>query len=91
MKAKINRNLFSPLAAHYKNVQNEFRSKVKSCIFLVNKTPVLKGYREKNNSSCRLDMKSVFIKNKVRINTTLSNDLLLQLYHEIGDIRINVT
>jgi transposase InsO family protein len=78
---KLNRNLFSVLAAQDKNENSVFVSTSEICNLNVNNEKVLVGVREQNGGLFRLIARTVMPSKPDEVNA-ISTENLLQLYHE---------
>lgn len=78
----VSRNLFSVLAAQDKQLNSVFKSKTTKCWLTVNGKLVLCGERQRNASLFKVDIKPIASKAETDVYCALSDDSLLQLYHE---------
>lgn len=79
---KISRNLFSVLAAHDLNPRSIFESSVNKCCFKINGVTVMEGFREQRGSLYKANIETIIPQCPPQINSVISNESLLQLYHE---------
>ena len=75
----ISRNLFSVTAAHDKNKDSCFVSRPTSCHFKINGRTVMVGNREFEGGLFKAALRT---KSQTQEVNSLSDDLMLQLYHE---------
>ena len=75
----ISRNLFSAIAAHDKNKDSCFVSRPTSCHFKINGRIVMVGNREFEGGLFKAALRT---KSQTQEVNSLSDDLMLQLYHE---------
>jgi len=78
---KLQRNLFSVLAAQDKHKNSHFISTSQICNLIMNDEKVLVGTREQNGVLFKLIAKTIVPDECVEVNS-VSNGSLLQLYHE---------
>jgi len=78
---KLQRNMFSVLAAQDKHKNSHFFSTSQICNLIVNDEKVLVGTREQNGGLFKLVAKTIVPDECVEVNA-VSNGSLLQLYHE---------
>ena len=76
------RNLFSVLAAQDRHQNSEFKSRTTKCWLNVNGKLVLCGVRQRNMSLYKAVIQPILPKIHMEINLAVSDDSLLQLYHE---------
>ena len=76
------RNLFSVLAAQDRHQNSEFKSRTTKCWLNVNGKLVLCGDRQRNMSLYKAVIQPILPKLQMEINLAVSDDSLLQLYHE---------
>jgi len=80
---KLQKNLFSVLAAQDKNENSCFISTSDICNLIVNNEKVLVGTREQNGGLFKLVARTVMPSESADVNViSNSNGALLQLYHE---------
>ncbi|GFW45990.1 retrovirus-related Pol polyprotein from transposon TNT 1-94 [Trichonephila clavipes] len=79
---KINRNLFSVLAAQDRNPNSEFVSTPTECWLKVNDDVVLYGSRNVNGSLFKANFEPILPKEIIEVHTVIADSSLLQLYHE---------
>ena len=79
---KINRNLFSVLAAQDRNPNSEFVSTPTKCWLKVNKQIVLYGSRSINGTLYKAAIEPILPRNMVEVRNAVVDSSLLQLYHE---------
>ncbi|GFS98063.1 integrase core domain protein [Trichonephila clavipes] len=79
---KINRNLFSVLAAQDRNPNSEFVSTPTECWLKVNDDVVLYGSRNVNGSLFKANFEPILPKEMIEVHTVIADSSLLQLYHE---------
>ncbi|GFV84632.1 retrovirus-related Pol polyprotein from transposon TNT 1-94 [Trichonephila clavipes] len=79
---KINRNLFSVLAAQDRNPNSEFVSTPTECWLKVNDDVVLYGSRNVNGSLFEANFEPILPKEMIEVHTVIADSSLLQLYRE---------
>lgn len=78
---QIAKNLFSVLATHDKNEKSKFVSMPETCSLLVNGKLALKGARQVGCGLYKVALRMLIPEKTTEVNM-MSNDDLLQLYHE---------
>lgn len=78
---KLQRNLFSVLAAHDRNENSSFVSTTHTCFLNINDQKVIVGTREQNGGLFRLVARTVLPNACAEVNA-ISGKNMLQLYHE---------
>ncbi|GFS48760.1 retrovirus-related Pol polyprotein from transposon TNT 1-94 [Trichonephila clavipes] len=79
---KINRNLFSVLAAQDRNPNSEFVSTPTECWLKLNDDVVLYGSRNINGSLFKANFEPILPKEMIEVHTVIADSSLLQLYDE---------